>query len=264
MSSDVRKGGPSTGKTRRNTAWRSPKRNIPFKCARWPELESDAGLSASVVPLRLKPQYFEQFVDRMHHPKETDYLFRLLRERSDKADEALSHVQADHDNAEGKLSALRQQLDDTVAGKRPASEMAEALRAFISDQKEHIRIEERDVFPLAAEVLTPEDWKEIDRAFLDHDDPVFGKSARAEFRELLHRIASLAPESVGLGGKTAGVLQSAAPKADVLLGVSDLESSYGRIKALKGISLEVRRGETVALVGANGAGKTTLLGVAPG
>ena len=25
--------------------------------------------------------YFEQFVDRMHHPKETDYLFRLLRER---------------------------------------------------------------------------------------------------------------------------------------------------------------------------------------
>ena len=55
MSSDVRKGGPSTGKTRRNTAWRSPKRNIPFKCARWSELESDAGLSASVVPLRQAP-----------------------------------------------------------------------------------------------------------------------------------------------------------------------------------------------------------------
>ncbi|OGB09973.1 MAG: ABC transporter ATP-binding protein [Burkholderiales bacterium RIFCSPHIGHO2_12_FULL_61_11] len=38
-----------------------------------------------------------------------------------------------------------------------------------------------------------------------------------------------------------------------------MESCYGRIKALKGISLEVRRGETVALVGANGAGKTTFL-----
>jgi ABC-type branched-subunit amino acid transport system ATPase component len=47
--------------------------------------------------------------------------------------------------------------------------------------------------------------------------------------------------------------------AEVLLRVSGLESCYGRIKALKGISLEVRRGETVALVGANGAGKTTFL-----
>ena len=44
-----------------------------------------------------------------------------------------------------------------------------------------------------------------------------------------------------------------------LLRVRALESGYGRIKALKGIDLEVRRGEIVTLVGANGAGKTTFL-----
>lgn len=49
------------------------------------------------------------------------------------------------------------------------------------------------------------------------------------------------------------------PAGDVLLKVRGLESSYGRIKALKGLDLEVRSGETVALVGANGAGKTTFL-----
>jgi branched-chain amino acid transport system ATP-binding protein len=44
-----------------------------------------------------------------------------------------------------------------------------------------------------------------------------------------------------------------------LLSVRDLAVSYGHINALKGVSLEVQRGEIVVLIGANGAGKTTLL-----
>ena len=45
----------------------------------------------------------------------------------------------------------------------------------------------------------------------------------------------------------------------MLLEVKDLRVSYGKIEAIKGISLHVEKGEIVALVGANGAGKTTLL-----
>jgi branched-chain amino acid transport system ATP-binding protein len=47
--------------------------------------------------------------------------------------------------------------------------------------------------------------------------------------------------------------------AEVLLQVSDLRVAYGGIKAVKGVSFEVRRGELVSLIGANGAGKTTTL-----
>ena len=45
----------------------------------------------------------------------------------------------------------------------------------------------------------------------------------------------------------------------MLLNIKDLHVSYGKIKAIKGISLAVNQGEIVTLVGANGAGKTTLL-----
>ncbi|HUS61554.1 MAG TPA: ABC transporter ATP-binding protein [Acidimicrobiales bacterium] len=44
-----------------------------------------------------------------------------------------------------------------------------------------------------------------------------------------------------------------------LLQVDDINVFYGNVQALRGISLEVREGEMVALVGANGAGKTTTL-----
>jgi branched-chain amino acid transport system ATP-binding protein len=46
-----------------------------------------------------------------------------------------------------------------------------------------------------------------------------------------------------------------------MLKIENLDFSYGRIKALRGINLEIKEGEIVSLVGANGAGKTTLLRV---
>jgi len=49
-----------------------------------------------------------------------------------------------------------------------------------------------------------------------------------------------------------------------MLEVRNLHVHYGSIRALKGISLEVRDGEMVALIGANGAGKTTLLNTLSG
>ena len=49
-----------------------------------------------------------------------------------------------------------------------------------------------------------------------------------------------------------------------MLEVRDLHVYYGSIRALKGISLDVREGEVVALIGANGAGKTTLLNTISG
>jgi branched-chain amino acid transport system ATP-binding protein len=58
---------------------------------------------------------------------------------------------------------------------------------------------------------------------------------------------SSAPEQRGPDGR------------DVILSVENIHTYYGSIHALKGISLEVKDGEIVTLIGANGAGKSTTL-----
>ena len=56
-----------------------------------------------------------------------------------------------------------------------------------------------------------------------------------------------------------GAANGRASDKDLVLRVDNLESYYGPIQALRGVSLEVRRGQIVTVLGANGAGKTTLL-----
>jgi branched-chain amino acid transport system ATP-binding protein len=50
----------------------------------------------------------------------------------------------------------------------------------------------------------------------------------------------------------------------VVLSVRDLSVDYGQLRALSGITFDLQRGQTLAVIGANGAGKSTLLGALAG
>ena len=59
--------------------------------------------------------------------------------------------------------------------------------------------------------------------------------------------------------ETATAIPAPGISGAALLALTDVRAAYGRIEALQGISLEVRRGEIVCMLGGNGAGKSTTL-----
>ncbi len=71
-----------------------------------------------------------------------------------------------------------------------------------------------------------------------------------------------APDAPGVPGAEDGQAADERPAGDVVLEVKDLGVTYGsragRVKAVDGVDIALRRGEIVALVGQSGSGKTTL------
>jgi ABC-2 type transport system ATP-binding protein len=55
-----------------------------------------------------------------------------------------------------------------------------------------------------------------------------------------------------------------APAADVAVSLRHVWKNYGRVEALRGVSLDIRRGEVVAVLGPNGAGKSTAVNLMVG
>ncbi|MEO8347153.1 MAG: hemerythrin domain-containing protein [Betaproteobacteria bacterium] len=144
--------------------------------------------------------YIDTFPERCHHPKEDDWLFRLLQQRYPPAGEVLERLRAEHRAGATKLKQLEQALlRYEQGGQREFPIFVAAVEGYVAFERNHMRCEETEVMPLAQEYLTPADWEEIDAAFLDHTDPLSGEVVRDDFRELFRRIVNLAPPPIGVG-----------------------------------------------------------------
>ncbi|MCK9258951.1 MAG: hemerythrin domain-containing protein [Azoarcus sp.] len=108
--------------------------------------------------------YIETIPDRVHHPKEDEYLFKLLRLRSHAADTILDELEGQHHLCASLLESVRK----AMAAYRESGDIAgfeRSLNAYAEFLWEHMRKEEEVVMPLAEQHLAAEDWEAIHAAF---------------------------------------------------------------------------------------------------
>lgn len=163
------------------------------------QMARESAVRPDFTVFRAMVYYIDAFPERMHHPKEDEYLFARLLERDPNARKLIADLQAEHRRGARLIRDLEQVLleyDQTwPAG---AEKFAASVDTYAQFHWDHMRREESEVIPWAEKVLSRDDWAAIEAAFAGNDDPIADLREK-DFAQLFHRIVGLAPTPVGLG-----------------------------------------------------------------
>jgi hemerythrin-like domain-containing protein len=153
-----------------------------------------------LTALRAMLFYVDEFPEKRHHRKESELLFPKIRARSPLMRHVLDRLDQEHIRGEYNIRELEHALlGYEMLGEPRRAAFEEAAERYVNFYLEHMRIEEREVLPLAEVVLKPEDWAELDAAFSANRDPLTGFEPEPDYRALFTRIVNLVPAPIGLG-----------------------------------------------------------------
>jgi hemerythrin-like domain-containing protein len=100
-------------------------------------------------PLDAMVYYIDACPERIHHPKEDEYLFKLLRARCQGAGALLDQLQEEHRMSADKIRALEQTPELPSDGCAESAAFIAAVEAYAAFHWDRTEREEREVLPLA-------------------------------------------------------------------------------------------------------------------
>ena len=144
--------------------------------------------------------YIDAFPDRLHHPKEDDWLFSRITTRTPLADKLIEELQSQHQMEPQALARMRRDLGNYEAGVPGSLEALQTTVASYADFTwKHLRTEESEILPLAEAHLLASDWDAIADAFAQNADPLVGSADNKLFDALFHDIVNRTPAPVSGG-----------------------------------------------------------------
>ena len=154
--------------------------------------------------LRAMLFYVDEFPEQRHHRKESELLFPKLRARTPLSRPILDKLDEDHARGEHMIRELEHALlGFEMLGEPRRLGFEQAAQRYVDFYLAHMALEEREILPLAEQVLNDQDWTDLDEAFGANRDPLTGHEPEADYRALFTRIVGMVPAPIGLGSATA-------------------------------------------------------------
>jgi len=144
--------------------------------------------------------YLDRFLDRYHHPKENHYLFPKLLQRDPETEDIVRELGRQHTEGEILFVEMLKALSAyEFSGAPEFPHFRDSVTRYTDFERKHAQKEEDEVLTRAMEVLETSDWEEIDAAFDENEDPLFGNKWNDDFSELLNQLINRLPAPLGLG-----------------------------------------------------------------
>jgi hemerythrin-like domain-containing protein len=132
--------------------------------------------------------YFQDYPDCCHHPKE-DMISDKLKARNPPAAKRIGDVEAEHRQETERLDRVARVVRNVLLDREIARQtFSDVMRDFIDHQRVHMAMEERTLFPAAANALRPEDWQEIHSKWNDKTETLFNVAMEEKCHSLRDRI----------------------------------------------------------------------------
>jgi hemerythrin-like domain-containing protein len=144
--------------------------------------------------------YIREYPEQVHHPKEDQYLFKLLRDRTNEFDATLVELELQHTLGEALVRELEHALTRyELEGSPVFPVFRDLVEKYAKFYFNHMRLEEEVVLPAAQRLLTPENWAVVDAAFAGNLDPFAGSNLQYDLEQLFLLIVNIIPAPTNPG-----------------------------------------------------------------
>lgn len=157
----------------------------------------ERGAAPDFPLLRALLDYVVAFPERLHHPKESRYLFAALARQSAHARDLIDELEAEHVRGATLIDGLRSLLEAYARDGSKLDAFARAVDDYVRFHWRHMEKEEGVLLPLATKHLAAADWERIAAAFRENDNPLRGLRPKKELDALFERILGLMPPAPG-------------------------------------------------------------------